>query len=419
MRGPRYYLTRLFFIVMGLRISKWRKHILSFWNLGEEERMRAFEGLLFTHKPLNADGVPISAIADVYTSPVLTKSTYRELDPTSSVVGAFNRKTSGTTGEPTKVSLSREELSRMLAVRDYCFRHYGFRLGDKEARFWGRAERGLTSVLKNFVLNRKVCFPMGEDASTSVARILSWKPDYLYGYASLLLEAAVLVEKYKIKFTPPKCVVCTAETIMPAQKDYLARIFSAPVAEEYGATEFDIVAFECRNGHRHLVNPWLIVRSDDGALLVTDMSRRSTNLVNYDIGDSGTIQKSECVLLGDTDYLSVLEGRSIHRFVYVDPETRFHSVDLAYAINDYQRSKREVFSFRFFQSEYGAVELCVSVEPLAGAEALKDYIERAILARTGNVIVVNALVGDVQAQQTEKSYFVQKIKQPSRGVATV
>ena len=105
--------------------------------------------------------------------------------------------------------------------------------------------------------------------------------------------------------------------------------------------------------------------------------------------------------------------------MYVDPETRFHSVDLAYAINDYQRSKREVFSFRFFQSEYGAVELCVSVEPLAGAEALKDYIERAILARTGNVIVVNALVGDVQAQQTEKSYFVQKIKQPSRGVATV
>lgn len=417
MRGPRYYFTRLFYIIAGLRISKWRKHIVEFWSLEREEQVRAFEDFLLTHKPLNADGVPISASGDVYTSPVLTKSAYRESDLTASASGTFNRKTSGTTGEPTKITLRREELSRMLGVRDYCFSHYGVSLGDREARFWARADGGVKSRLKNFVLNRKVCFPVGEDACKSVTKILSWKPDYLYGYASLLLEAAVLVEKYNIKFTPPKCVVCTAETIMPAQKEYLAMVFNAPVAEEYGATEFDILAFECRNGHRHLVNPWLLVRDHQGTLLVTDISRRSANLVNYEIGDSGTVGVSECALLGGAEYLSVLEGRSIHRFVYVTPETRFHSVDLAYAINEYQRLEREIFSFRLIQSKYGVVDIYVSAEPLSGCAAFKDYIERKICGRTGNDIVINIYVGVKPEQQAEKSYFVQKIQQPAREVA--
>ena len=206
---------------------------------------------------------------------------------------------------------------------------------------------------------------------------------------------------------------------MPAQKEYLARVFSAPVVEEYGATEFDIVAFECRNGHRHFVNPWLLVRDDNGALLITDISRRSTNLVNYDIGDSGTIGESECALLGGPEYLLVLEGRSIHRFVYIDPETRFHSVDFAFAINEYQRLEREIFSFRIVQSEYGAVDLYVSTEPLGGAESIKNYMEREIRARTGNDIVINVLVGEKPVQYVEKSYFVQKIRQSAKDVAGV
>jgi phenylacetate-CoA ligase len=408
-REVRYYLTRLVFLAIGLRISKWRKHVAYLWSLGKKERERAIENILRTHSPLNSKGVPVSSIVDIYSSPVLTKSRYRELNPVIRGGATFSRKTCGTTGEPTKISLSREELARMLGVRDYCFRHYGIRLGDKEARFWGRAETGIKASLKNFLLNRKVCFPLGENAAESVANILRMKPDYLYGYASLLLEAAKLVEKEQIVFTPPKCVVCTAETITQTQKEYLVRIFNAPVAEEYGATEFDIVAFECRNGHRHLVNPWVLVQGVDGDLLLSDICRSSTNLVNYDIGDSGAIRDSECGLLGGSEYLSVIEGRSIHRFVYVDPNTRFHSVDFSYAIDKYQRSKQDVFSFLITQSEYGAVDLYVNSEPLAGSEALKSYIETEIRARTGQDISINAHVDEKLPKYNNKSYFVQQI----------
>ncbi|MCK0105468.1 CoF synthetase [Marinobacter sp. S0848L] len=418
-RTFRYYLTRMFFVIAGLRVAKWYRYTENFWNSSKEERKLTLENLLRTQSLLNSDSIPVLSLDEIYGSPILTKSRYREINTKFSNRGSFERKTSGTTGEPTKVPLSRDELSRMLGVRDYCFRHYGIRLGEREARFWGRAEEGIKNRLKNFALNRKVCFPVGESAVASISKVLSWKPDYLYGYGSLLLEAAALVEKHKIEFTPPELVICTAETITPAQKDYLARIFSAPVAEEYGATEFDILAFECRKGHRHFVSPWILVRAKNGQLLVTDIARNSSNLVNYDIGDSGEIGNSECAMLGGPDYISVLEGRSIHRFVYLNPDIRFHSVDLAYAINAYQHSRREIFSFKFVQSEYGAVDLYVSARPSAGTIDLQQYIESEIRARTGNNIVIYPHFAEKSNQKIEKSYFIQMLQHPTRDAATL
>ncbi|MCM0611822.1 CoF synthetase [Marinobacter sediminum] len=274
----------------------------------------------------------------------------------------------------------------------------------------------MKSNLKDFALNRKVCFPMGDQAEESVACILSWKPDYLYGYASLLLEAAALVDKQSLRFMPPKCVICTAETIMPAQKEYLTAVFKAPVVEEYGATEFDIVAFECGTGHRHFVNPWLVVRESYGSLLVSDVSRKSTSFINYDIGDSGMIKDSECTVIGGTHYLAALEGRTIHRFAYIDPETRFHSVDLGYAMNEYQCMENEVFSFRIIQSEFGAIDLYISSVPSNGPVSLQQFIQNSIREKTGRDIVVNVFVGEKSVELAEKSYFVQRIRETASGV---
>lgn len=403
---------------MGLRIEKWRKQVETFWNLGTEERKSILENILRTHSPLNASGEPVTSLGELQLSPILTKKSYRTLARASGVRSRYNRKTSGTTGEPTKVSLSKEELSLMLGVRDYCFRHYGVRLGYREARFWGREAQGLKSKFRNLALNRKVCFPMGEDAVHSVAKTLSWKPDYLYGYASLLLEAAALVEKHSINFTPPKCVICTAETVMPVQKEYLKKVFKAPVAEEYGATEFDVIAFECKGGHRHLVNPWLVVKNTDQDILVSDIFRKSANLVNYELGDSGELEVVKCDLLGDSQYIKFLEGRSISRFVYSDCNNRFHAVDLAYAINEYQRIENEIFNFRIVQFEYGAIDIYVSTELESSTESLKNHIEEYILRKTGQSLVVNILCETVPKYFTEKSYFIQRIRMPLNSVTS-
>lgn len=415
-RKLRFAVTRTLFFAMGLRVDKWRRQVGILWSVGREERKEILDRIIKANRPVNAGGVHVTSLAGITTSPLLSKSQYRELNMGTKSAGAFKRKTSGTTGEPATVTLSREELSRMLGVRDYCFRHYGIRVGDREARFWGRPEYGFKSSLKNFALNRKVCFPSGKHAKQSLAKTLEWAPDYLYGYASLLLEAAALIEKNSISFTPPKCVICTAETVLPAQKEYLAEVFNAPVVEEYGATEFDIVAFECRQGHRHFVNPWLIVNESDESLLITDVSRKSTSLVNYKLGDTGSIDVAECGQLGGASYLKILSGRSINRFVYVDAETKFHAVDLSYAINEFQDKEKIIFNFKIVQNEYSVINLYIISDVEVSREILKEYIENYVCQKTGNNIVVNILFNEKPLGYSSKSYFVQNIDVPTENL---
>lgn len=226
----------------------------------------------------------------------------------------------------------------------------------------------------------------------------------------------MLVEKHSIRFRSPKCVICTAETILPAQKDYLAKIFGAPVAEEYGATEFDVVAFECRAGHRHFVNPWLLIKESEDSLLITDVSRRSTSIVNYELGDSGTIENGACRQLGDSAYLRELAGRSINRFVYIDRETKFHSVDLSYAINEFQSNEGEIFSFQIVQNEYGVLDIYTSEKIRAGSEVFKTYMERYVKSKTGNEVVVHVLSKGNTSRPSSKSYFIQNIDAPTGNV---
>ena len=94
-------------------------------------------------------------------SPPLSKDRFREQCAAEKISkgAAFGRHTAGTTGAPTNVALGRKDLSRMLAVRDYCLRHYGIKLGEREARVWGRPDKGWKGMIRNLVLNRSVFYP--------------------------------------------------------------------------------------------------------------------------------------------------------------------------------------------------------------------------------------------------------------------
>jgi len=411
-RSARFLLTRLFFLTMGLRVARYRKEVESLWSLGENDRANIIERILAHNRPKNSAGAEVTSLESLKSSPSLSKKQLRAQAMEHNVKKGrswFGRHTAGTTGEPTKISLSRDDLARMLGVRDYCFRYYGVALGQREARFWGRPEYGFKSNLKNFVLNRQVCSPSGEDAKESIAKILNWAPDYIYGYASLLMEAATIIENNSISFPPPKCVICTAETILPAQKAYLSKIFNAPVAEEYGATEFDVVAFECKYGHRHLVNPWLIMTEKNESFFITDPTRRLSNLVNYDIGDTGSIEKNHCSELGGEHYLNEITGRSINRFVYINSAMKFHSVNLSYAINEFQEKEKASFVFQVFQNKYGVIDMYVDNEVKKGYPGLEEYITNYLRNKTGERIKVNVFSNKNGGLPSSKSYFTQNI----------
>lgn len=410
-RPARFLLTRLLFLAMGLPVRRYRKEVEDLWSLSEEARSRKLDQVLARNRPLNSEGVAVTGLEALSSSPALSKKQLRTQSRENEKGRAprFGRHTAGTTGEPTQVSLSRAELARMLGVRDYCFRHYGVKLGQREARLWGRPEAGIKSRLKNFVMNRRVFHPVGPSARDVVVELLKWQPDYLYGYASLLLEAARVLESTDLKFKPPKCVVCTAESILPAQKAYISQAFKAPVAEEYGSTEFDVIAFECPDGHRHLVNPWLIVEDLDDVCVVSDVSRESQSLIKYQLGDSLSMSGVSCQLLGGDIIVDQLQGRTLDRFFYVDQHEKIHATVFSLIFDKYFLEHNEVFCFTVVQVEFSEVKVFVDLEVTEIRDDIRDFIKCELFDRFNIIVNVEVDFLSNEDRSEKRNYFVQSI----------
>jgi len=321
----------------------------------------------------------------------------------------FGRHTAGTTGEPTHVSLNRSELARMLGVRDYCFRHYGLKLGQREARLWGRPESGIKSWIRNFVMNRRVFYPLGPQAEQEMADLINWRPDYLYGYSSLLLEAAKVLDRMDVEFWAPVCVVCTAESILPAQKAFISQVFQAPVAEEYGSTEFDVIAFECSRGHRHLVNPWLLVEEGDDNGVISDVSRISQNMIKYELGDSFTVKRSACRILGSEIFIEELYGRTIDGFFFVNENEKIHEIFLSRLFNKYFHENNDIFSFQMRQNEYSSIEVVIDKQPIKGVKHLRSFLEIGVANIAHSGINVQIYVEKNPEVGQKRNYFIQNM----------
>ncbi len=297
----------------------------------------------------------------------------------------------------------------MLGVRDYCFRHYGLKLGEREARLWGRAETGFKSQVKNFLMNRRIFHPVGPQAESEVVDLVKWRPAYLYGYASLLLEAAKILDRMDLTFEPPKCVVCTAESILPAQKAFISKAFKAPVAEEYGSTEFDVIAFECKKGHRHVVNPWLVVEEGRENGLISDVSRVTQSLIRYELGDFFTIRDSRCGVLGSINFLDQLHGRTIDLFFFVNRNQKVHVISIARLFDRYFIENNDIFSFHIFQNAYSTLDVRIDSLPVAGVDIFQLFLETEISRIAGGNIKVTVSVQQFKETSSKRNYFIQNM----------
>ena len=408
----RYVLARLTYLVLRLPVARFQDEVEDLWGLVPNERLQWLSRILNKNQPKDAQGVAVHSLSELPDRPPMSKADLRAMSAASSTVASgFSRHTAGTTGEPTHISLSRTELAQMLAVRAYCYNKHGLKLGQREARVWGRAANSLTAKIRDFLLNRKVFYPAEDGAEETVEKLVKWSPEYLYGYTSLILEAAQIAQKKGLNPRGVKAVICTAESILPAQKKFIAEVFGAPVLEEYGSTEFDVIAFECSKGHLHLVNPWLWVEEEEDTVLITDVSRKSQSIVRYQLGDSVSLAKGDCSELGSRFSIEELRGRTAQQFAYINPEQKFHAVVFGRALNTYMEQTGDCFKFTIVQVGYSEFDLYVSETPMRGLEDLRLFLKSNL--KTGlsltDHLEIRVLVNDDGFSEGKHTYFIQKL----------
>jgi phenylacetate-CoA ligase len=181
------------------------------------------------------------------------------------------------------------------------------------------------------------------------------------------------------------------------------------VAEEYGSTEFDIIAFECMQGHRHEVNPWLILEDRYDNVLITDVSRITQKLIRYDLGDSITLRKTHCNVMRNQKILEELHGRTIDIFFLVNAIRKIHVISIALLLDRYFIENNDIFSFQIVQKFYGELEITIDSAPVEGLEHFKAFLKSKISRAANADVKIYISIQKELPQSNKRNYFVQNM----------
>jgi phenylacetate-coenzyme A ligase PaaK-like adenylate-forming protein len=104
----------------------------------------------------------------------------------------------------------------------------------------------------------------------------------------------------------PVLVETAGESMPTAARARVAAALGCPVHDAYGASEFELMAFDCPTGWLHVNSDWLVLEPVDADLrptppgepshtvLLTNLANRVQPLIRYDLGDSVVAQPDRC-----------------------------------------------------------------------------------------------------------------------------
>jgi phenylacetate-CoA ligase len=142
-------------------------------------------------------------------------------------------------------------------------------------------------------------------------RTVGERPDLLVGYGGWINLFFRTVQARGLEIAKPKLVMSMGEALPHGGRELIEDGFGIPVMQRYNAVEALKIGFYCeeRTGF-HIHEDLTHVRVDDGGgIVLSNLVNRGTVLLNYPIGDVGTIATEPCPCGRTLNRLETLEGR--------------------------------------------------------------------------------------------------------------
>lgn len=269
--------------------------------------------------------------------PVLEKDMLRGHEQdfyTREVKRSFALHTSGSTGTPLNIRMSKSDFRLRMAL-----------LERQKVRFGvGRKSRHLTFVGKKITSTKGNTFwrynVFGKQLVMSVydlseknkekylAKIQRYAPEVVEGYPSALAVIASWMKDAHIQLQI-KCVFATAETLSAEQRMVIEEGFGCPVVNYYGSTEGATMITQCEQGNLHIDDESGMIEFINGEgrqakageaakMLITSFTTKAMPLIRYNIGDMAILSSEPCKCGRCGIVVSEIVGRTDD--VFVTPE---------------------------------------------------------------------------------------------------
>ncbi|NOT55530.1 MAG: phenylacetate--CoA ligase family protein, partial [Deltaproteobacteria bacterium] len=295
--------------------------------------------------------------------------------------GRMSRKTTGgSTGQAVTIWKTADSIAQEAAANWRGFSWAGVEIGDRQGRFWGipfdRRERWRAKLI-DFVNNRKRCsaFSFSENDMEKYTHLLNrFKPDYFYGYVSMLAAYAEFLRGARVKLNfQLKAVIATSEVLTTYHRRLLQEVFNTRVYNEYGCGELGTIAHECEKGSLHVNTENMIVEivngvspcgpNELGEVVVTELNNLAMPLVRYRLGDFAKFSPQPCPCGRNLPIIKEVAGRA-YDMVYDSGGKIFHGEFFMYIFEEVKKKRLGVKAFQVVQKDFD--HFIIKIHPDSG-----------------------------------------------------
>ena len=241
--------------------------------------------------------------------------------------------TGGTTGTPLSFRVSRYVRFLSAALRYRSWSAGGYHLGDRILFFAGSSlipnkSKSLSKFANEMGRNLRSVSSFNISTTTldyCVEQINTWKPLFLRGYPSSIVELANHVERKNLNLHQLKAIFTTSETLFPHVRESIESTLKAKVYDGYGAGDGGLQSFECEHKRMHICTERSVLEvvndsncpivGEVGRILATDLENYAMPLIRYDLGDDAVASEDSCTCGRGLPLLDSLIGRTVSVFV--------------------------------------------------------------------------------------------------------
>ncbi len=382
-------------------------------------------------KMINLHPGDIKEISDLKKIPTINKkeiiSNKENFYPRGLQIRFDTRTTGGTTGTPLSFRVSQRVRFLSTALRYRSWSAGGYHLGDRILFFAGSSlipnkSKSLTKLANEMGRNLRSVSSFNISPATldyCVEQINTWKPLFLRGYPSSIVELANHIDRKNLNLLQLKAIFTTSETLFPHVREKIESIFETKVYDGYGAGDGGLQSFECQHKRMHICTERSILEVVDdnncptvgeaGRILATDLENYAMPLIRYDLGDDAVASEDSCTCGRGLPLLDSLIGRTVS--IFVTPRGKLiHGWFFLYMFWEFGEI---VHDYRVTQINEHDIEILI-VPGLDFDSSILTTIEEYIHSNCAEWMVEISLVEEIPKTSSGKKIFIESKVQRSR-----
>lgn len=167
--------------------------------------------------------------------------------------------------------------------------------------FWQRQNRR-----DPWLARRSIALSVTQPIDVLCRQLQDFQPALLASYPSMLVELAERQRGGALRLRPA-ALWAGGEAFSGPERAFVEQAFGCPAGNDYGCSEALALAVECRCGHLHVHDDWVLLEPVDAegravpagvpsaTVLLTNLANRVAPIIRYDLGDSISVLTGRCL----------------------------------------------------------------------------------------------------------------------------